>query len=109
MPPFPTNLDWNEAVQDKLWAHGLRPEQAREVLYGAPKLFRQKSAWEVRDDGSLRERPPRILLVGPDRTNQLLSFILEYPDEDGYSHIVTGWPADDDEAAKYRQPGGSRR
>ena len=109
MPPYPIDLDWNESVQEKLWAHGLRPEQAREVLSGAPKLFAQTAATVLKPHGGISTRPARILMVGPDRSGRLLTFILEYPDEDGYSQIVTGWPSDKGEAAKYGHPGGSRR
>lgn len=109
MPPHPHDLDWNEAIRDKLWDHGLTPEQARDVLFRAPKLFAQKATTIIRSDGSIKEQPARIIMVGPDRAGQLLTFILEYPDGDGYSHIVTGWPADSDEFAKYGHPGGSQR
>ena len=46
-------------------------------------------------------------MVGPDGSGRLLTFILEYPDPQGASHVVTGWHADRDELARYRQAGGS--
>ena len=48
-------------------------------------------------------------MIGPDRTGRLLTFILELPDDWGQSHVVTGWPSDNEERARYHQPGGRLR
>ena len=103
---FVAYLVWNEEAEDKLARRGLRVEDAYNVLDGHPRFFRQKARTE-RSGETLRERPERLRMVGPDGSGRLLTFILEYPDPQGASHVVTGWHADRDELARYRQAGGS--
>lgn len=54
------------------------------------------------------ERPPRLRMVGPDRSGRVLTIIIEYPDSTGGSHVITGWPASKDEQARYEQARGRR-
>ena len=47
-------------------------------------------------------------MVGPDNSGRLLTLVIEYPDGEGKSKIVTGWDADDEERAQCRQRRGGR-
>lgn len=100
-----TYLVWNDETEDKLAGRGLRVEDAYGVLDGRLRFFRQRARLEGSSTG-LRERPARLRMIGPDRSGRMLTFILEQPDAAGASHIVTGWLADRDELARYRQAGG---
>lgn len=93
---------------EHLARHGVTVGQAFDVVRGTPAFVDQQGRYEERPDGLLRWRRPRQKLIGPDRTGQLLTFVIEYPDEDGLSKIVTGWHADDEERAQYRQRRGGR-
>ena len=109
MLPRRPRLRWNDVTHDKLAAHGVDIDRAIEVADGSPKLFHQERTLILRSDGTFRWQPDRVRMIGPDSTGRLLTFILEYPDADGRSHVVTGWPSDKDERSKYRQPGGWQR
>jgi hypothetical protein len=92
VPPFVTDLFISRSASDKLWSHGIRPEQTDQVLDGAPKFFRQPNG--------------RLRMIGRDFGGRLITLIIEYPDEDGVSDVVTGWPSDRDEDTRYHRPGG---
>ncbi len=103
MPNLVPPLDWDDRTEDKLWAHGLTIDDALAVARGSPVIMRQVASPEVTSEGSIRIRPARLLLIGPGRSNRLLTFVLEYPQRGGYSRIVTGWPAANKERGWYRQ------
>ena len=103
------NLDWDDYTSDHLARHGLSVSQALEVVRGSAVLIDQRGKHEERHDGTIRWRRARQKLIGPDRSGRLLTFVIEYPDQDGASKIVTGWEANDQERAQYRQRRGGRR
>ena len=107
MPPRRPELVWNDVTVEKLAGRGLLIYDALDVAHGRHKLFHQKAGASVLPDGRLKTRPARRLMIGPDRGNRLLTFVLEYPDEDGRSHVVTGWHSDAEEITMYSHPGGS--
>ena len=110
MPDIPySGIDGNEVTDDELWVHRLGLEDADDVWEGPAKYFPQPAQWQELDDGTLRLQPARTLMIGPDAGGRLLTFILELPDERDVSHVVTGWVSDDDERARYYQPGGRTR
>ena len=102
-------VDGNEATVDELWEHRLTIDDADDVWDGSAKYFNQDPRDVVDDHGRLRRQPARVVMIGPDRTGRLLTFILEAPGSDSVSHIVTGWPSDRDEQARYYLPGGRMR
>lgn len=99
-------LDASEAVQEKLARHGVAFRDAVEVLHEAPKFARQRERREMQPDGSVRRRPQRVVMIGPNRSGKMLRFTLEWPDADGVSDVVTGWDAGPADVASYNQPGG---
>ena len=102
------SLDWDELTHDHLAVHRLSVSRALEVARRSPVLIDQKGKFEERPDGTVRWRRARLRMVGPDSTGRLLTFVIEYPDGEGKSKIVTGWDADDEERAQYRRRRGGR-
>lgn len=102
------SLSVNDTTENKLAGHGLTIADALEVLDDAPRYFRQRAGSRLGPDGAIVKRPARRRMVGRAESGRLLTFIIEYPDETGCSHVVTGWPADNDEQARYRQARGGR-
>lgn len=102
-------LDWDDDTHDHLAAHRLTVSRALQVANQSPVLIDQKGKFEERLDGTVRWRRARLRMVGPDNSGRLLTFVIEYPDSEGKSKIVTGWDANDEERAQYRQRGGGRR
>ena len=88
---------------DELAVHGVTVEQALQIPDNAPVMVRQPSTYESDDPGTPRRRPARIRLIGPDNGGRMLALVVEYPDPWEFSKIVTGWPADKEELALYRQ------
>ena len=110
MPEIPySGVRGNDATDERLWRHRLTIWDADDVWAGPAKYLDQDArvAWEPQ--GHLDERPERIVMVGPDKGGRLLTFILELPDSQGESHVVTGWTATKGERSRYYQPGGRMR
>ena len=104
MPPFVRRLGFNDASIDELFEHGLHPDDAHAVLSRNPKLVPNKRRRQRRR----ANRPERWKMIGPGRTDQLLTIIIEHPDDAGRAHVVTGWVSSRDERTRFRQPGGRR-
>lgn len=98
------DLATNEVTEDELRRHGLFLEHAYQVFEERPLFLRQKARDEIAADGSIRRRPERVQMIGPDRTGRLLTIIIERPVE-GVAHVVTGWLADKDQRDHYRKSG----
>lgn len=95
--------------QEHLWRHRLDFSDAEEVWLGPAKYFEQRERQEIDDFGQLWTQPERVVMVGPDFSGRLLTFILALPDHDKRSRVVTGWPATRDEQTRYHRPGGRMR
>lgn len=108
MTPDIYDLSWNDMTESELAGHRLTIDDAFEVLDDAPRHFRQRPKSQLRPDDAIVERPARLRMVGWTVQGRLLTFIIEYPDDAGRSHVVTGWPADDEERARYGQARGGR-
>lgn len=80
MPPQPQELFWSDSTIEKLAFHFLTIADAFAVFERAPVFLTQDSRLERDDSGRIRTRPERICMIGPGRTEQILTFILEYPD-----------------------------
>ena len=92
-------------VHDKLSRHGVSVRHANEVLFGSPKLFRQEPQVIHTADGTSKRTPRRWLMIGPDGSGRMLTFVLELPVQ-RVSAIVTGMPAREVDVARYDLPGG---
>ncbi len=92
MAPFISEPVFDDHSEGELAEHGLTIEQVIQILEEKPKFFRQKNG--------------RIRAVGPDRSGRMLSVIFEDPTDRGSAYVVTGWPSDKEEIARYGHPGG---
>lgn len=104
MPRFVNELALNAASIEELFAHGLEPDDADAVLRGDPKFLPNRGRRARRGTN----RQPRWKMLGPGRTGQILTIIIEHPDRAGRAHVVTGWKAGRGDQTRYRQPGGRR-
>ena len=110
MPEIPYGgVDGNDATGEELWVHGLSLDDADDVWEGPAKYFPQPARRREGRLGNVRLQPERMKMIGPDPTGRLLTFVLELPDQHQVSHVVTGWVSDDEEQARYHQPGGRTR
>lgn len=103
MPRRVRDLEWSDDALEKIGRRGLTEQDALAVLDNAPQILDQPRKDEPTPDGFMRIRPARLRMIGPGRSNRILTFIIELPDEDGVSALVTGWPSGKSEIAKYRQ------
>ena len=104
MPPFIVELTYNQATIDELGGHGLRVADAIEAFESSPKFF---------PDGGKRRRVrqgmrPRWKMVGRSNRGELLTIVVEGPDEQRVGHIVTGWRSSTADYTRYYRPGGKR-
>lgn len=110
MPEIPYGgVKGNDATDDHLWKHGLVFVDAVAVWHGPAKYFSQEEAVEHADFGQVRLRPTRTMMIGPDRSGRMLTFILDFPDDSGEAHVVTGWLSTRGERSRYHRPGGRMR
>ena len=89
-------------TEEEMHGHGLSLDYAYREFAERPLFLRQKAKDEVAADGSIRRRPERIQMIGPDRTGRLPTIIVD-PAADGVAHVITGWPADKDQRDSYRK------
>ena len=93
---------------DKLWVHGVTLDDAFDVEEIAPELFRQKAKLVLRRDGTSYRQPARMKIIGPNRGGRLLTLIVEYPDSQNQSTIVTGyWSSSGEQSAYHQRKGGN--
>ena len=98
---IPMTLTWNSATVAELAGHELTVEHAIEVFEHDPEFFSQPPLGEISSRGRFQVRPQRVRMVGPTGTGRMLTFILEMPDGDLASHVVTGWESDLSEIERY--------
>ena len=87
----------SEDTEEHLWKHRLYIEDAYAVLdEGRYKVFPNKGYKD------------RVLLIGPDAANRLLTFVVSVPDNEGAARIITGRPATTGERTRFERPGGTQ-
>ena len=102
------DLEMSAESEAKLDDRGLSINDVYDVIEGRPVFLRQKAADELAPDGSLRRRPARIQVIGPDLSGRMLTFIIEQP-IDGVARVVTGWLSSKEQRDHYRNATRSRR
>ena len=85
-----TYLDTTDA-EDKLWYHGIRPEQVRAVLENRRAVTRNR-----------RGRTADYLLIGRDEQGRCLTLAIVSTDDPLLWRVITGWYCKPSEAAKLR-------
>ena len=109
MPIRIRGLDYNEATEDELAAHGLDLDDALDVYHGSAKYFPQDAKDRLDDNARLVRQSERILMIGPNAGGRLLTFVFELPDTDRLCHVVTGYPSAQKDRTRYHRPGGRMR
>ena len=104
MPPFFVDLTYNDATVDELGGHGLIVEDAIEVFEGSPKFFPDRGRRRRMRD----QLPPRWKMVGPNNRGEMLTIVVEGPDDLRVGHLISGWRSSRGERTRYDQPGGRR-
>ena len=99
----------DDRIDDHLWRHGLVVSDAREVWTGPAKYFEQEERERTDEFGQPWIQPARVVMIGPDFSGRLLTFILGQPGDDGRSRVITGWSATRDDRTRYNRPGGRMR
>ena len=99
-------MERSEHVIDKLLSKGLSLDRAVEVLNGAPNFDTQPETNVPDESGRDRIQSERLIMVGPDRGSRMLTFVLEHPDPDRVSQVVTGWISDSADISGDAQGGG---
>lgn len=100
------DLAIKEVIVDKLWRHHVEEREVWEVLWESPVFKYQEPQDEIREDGTLRQRNARLLMIGRTRSRRIITIVLELPDAFGVSEVVTGFDSKGNELAWYRQGGG---
>ena len=103
MATGPRWITWSSLAHDKLAGRGMTVDDAIDVFRGTPVFRRQKADYEELEDGSVRWRQERLVMIGPDRGGRMLVFVLTVPNDYLESRIATGWPATDGQVALYNQ------
>ena len=91
MPTKPQELYWSDETIEKLAAHGLTIADVFAVFERAPVFIVQESRDAGNSFKTSEERPRRVRMIGPGRTDAILTVILEYPDSQDNSNIVTAF------------------
>lgn len=90
------DLDFTEATVDKLYDHGLSESAPDEVLSDEPRFL---PIGRQADPG----RSERLRMIGRNNAGEMLSIIIEAPDGEGRSLVITGYPSGRRDRERYRQ------
>ena len=100
--PRPRTLRISDESRRKLTERGIEFEDAEFAFKHRPILN-----WQLSQERPLEEgpgaRPGRWVMVGRGLEKDIVTFVLEAPDTDGESEVVTGWVATNDEVEMYNQ------
>ena len=100
--PRPRYLGISDDSVAKLAERGIAFEDARFALAHRPILNWQPSHERPPEEGA-GIRPGRWVMIGRGVEGDIITFVLDAPDEDGESQVVTGWTATTDEQELYNQ------
>lgn len=100
--PRPRSLGISDDSEAKLASRGMSLDDAEFALKHRPAWTWQRSKKRPGDEGS-GERPGRWVMTGRGLQNDFVTFVLEAPDRDGLSRVVTGWLATEEEWKRYNR------
>lgn len=100
--PIPRTIRISHESRRKLAERGLEFEDAEFAFDHRPFLSWQPSRKRPPEEGP-GTRPGRWVMIGRGLDEDIVTFVLEAPDADGESAVVTGWVATGDEAEMYNQ------
>lgn len=97
-PPFPRNLAISEHAEDCMWERDVIAADLFAILHGRPLI-----RWDIeKADPRAAAGPHRLRMTGISLQRRLLTVILELPDENGQSVVVTVFDADSADERRYR-------
>lgn len=97
------DLDVSPTADRKLDYHGLRARDAEEVLDDAPRFIWADHGGRQHSGSPASAQPRRLKMIGWTKRRQMLSVILEPPDGEGRSLVITGYPSGRRDRERYRQ------
>lgn len=98
----PRSLWISDDSRWKLNERGIVFEDAQFAIEHRPLLDWQPSRERPIEEG-LGTRPGRWVMIGRGLEEDIVTFVLEAPDADGESEVVTGWIATGDEVELYNR------
>jgi len=98
----PRSLRVSDDSRRKLAERGIEFEDAEFAIEHGPVLNWQPSRERLPEEGS-GTRPGRWVMIGRGIERDIVTFVLEAPDIDGESEVVTGWAVTTDEEELYNQ------
>ena len=107
--PRPSHLWINDDCREKLAARDLTVEDAHWAFSRDPVWVRQKRQPETAGRGERHSRPGRWRLIGRSLSGEVISVVVELPDRDGRSQIVTAYPSPGRDQARYSEHQRRRR
>lgn len=99
------DLGLSPTADRKLLSHGLSPRDAEEVLDDSPRFMWADQEDRRRGGDPVPEQPRRIRMIGWNKRRQMLTVILDPPDGEGRSLVITGYPSGRRDRERYRQAG----
>ena len=100
--PRPRSLRISDDSRRKLAERDIELEDAQFAIEHGPVLYWQPSQERPTEEGS-EIRPGRWVMIGRGTEKDIVTFVLEAPNADGESKVVTGWVATADEEELYNQ------
>ena len=100
--PKPRALRISVDSRRKLTERGIEFEDAEFAFEHRPVLNWQPSQERPLEEGR-GTRPGRWVMIGRGLQEDVVTFVLEAPDAEGESEVVTGWTATRDEVELYNQ------
>ena len=98
---LPRRLIFSRDSGAKLGQHGVEMDEPARVLRGDPLIRPQAGGYVLDDAGQWKWRPRRLKMIGPAGQGRFLTVILELPDDESRSIVVTGYPAGEDDLDEY--------
>ena len=100
--PRPRTLRISDDSRGKLADRGIAFADAEYAITHRPLLSWQSSRERPPEEGT-GTRPGRWVMIGQGEESDIITFVLDEPDADGVSAVVTGWVATADEMELYNQ------
>ena len=96
----PRTLRISDDSRVKLADRGIALADAEYAISHRPAFHWQASRERPPEEGS-GTQPGRWVMIGQGAEGDIITFVVEAPDADGISEIVTGWVATSDEVELY--------
>ena len=102
-PPRPRHFDISLHAEDRMWERGIMPEDLTAILRDDPLIEWQDEERPPAEALPRSSEPFRLRMTGRGMQPRVLTAILEAPDEDGFSAVITVFDADPADQRRYRR------